>query len=127
MVAMQNIVSHDQIPVAMAILVFSMNLGASCFLEFSLTVFAEGLKHNIPKYAPSVDPRLVIQAGATNFRNSITEDTIPGVLKAYAVSIYHIFYLLTGITALAFLFGWCMGWEDIRKNRPKPDENSTNA
>ena len=125
MIAMQNIIPHAQISVAMAVLVFSLNLGASCFLEFSLTVLSQGLMNSIPKYAPEVDPRVVIQAGATKFRDVIAKSAIPGVLKAYAESINQVFYLLIGTAAAGFVFGWGMGWKDIRKNRPKP-QNSTN-
>jgi hypothetical protein len=121
MIALQNLIPRAQMSVSMAVLVFCLNLGASVLLQFSLTVFSQGLLHTIPKYAPTVNPKEIIQAGATRFRDDIPSTELPVVLIAYAKSINHGFYLVAGAATTAFVFAWGMGWEDVRKYREKPE------
>lgn len=124
MVAVQNIIPQNQMSVAMAVLVFCFNLGASCFLQFSVVTFTQGLLAALPKYAPNVDPRVVIQAGATGFRKVVPEHDIPGVLLAYSEGIRQVFYLVSAGVAMAFVFGLGMGWKNVRKVEPKHEGSS---
>jgi hypothetical protein len=99
----------------MALLMFGQAFGGALFLSFCDTIFTNGLKNLIPKYAPSVDPQIVINAGATGFRAKINATELPGVLLAYAKTVDRVFYLTAGLAAACFLSGWFMGFKDIRK------------
>ena len=124
-VAVQNLIPHAQISVAMAILVFFLNFGGATFLTFAATDFSQSLAALIPRYAPGVDANAIRTQGATNFRNLVPKSELAGVLRAYSESIDHVFYLVCGSAAAAFLFAWGMGWKDIRKHKPKPQDSTT--
>jgi len=118
-IAVQNNLSPAQIPDAMALLIFGQAFAGALFLSFSDTVFTNSLKTLIPKYAPTVDPQTIINAGATGFRKLVQGEERVGVLVAYAKSVDRVFYLITGTTAACFVVGWFMGWKDIRKKEEK--------
>ncbi|PYH88185.1 hypothetical protein BO71DRAFT_404072 [Aspergillus ellipticus CBS 707.79] len=117
MIAMQNAVPPQQISTAMALLTFSQTFGGSIFLAIAEVIFSAGLQREIPKYAPSVNPETVIAAGATGFREVVPAEDLVAVLKAYAKSIDHVFYLGIGLVCAQFVFSWGLGWKNIKKGK----------
>ena len=101
----------------MAILMFSQSFFGATFLSFADTIFTNSLKTIIPKYAPSIDPQSVINAGATGFRSNLKGTELANVLVAYAKSIDRVFYLSVGAAMGCFTLSWAIGWADIRKKR----------
>ncbi|KAG0650485.1 Efflux pump mlcE [Hyphodiscus hymeniophilus] len=116
-IAVQNTLPFTQIPDAMALLMFAQAFGGALMLSFSDTIFTNSLKNLIPKYAPSVNPQTVIDAGATGFRSFIKGEELKGVLVAYAKSVDRVFYLTAGAAVGCFAFGWFMGWKDVRSKK----------
>ena len=114
-VAVQNNLAPPQIPIAMALVMFSQTLGGAMFLSFSDTIFTNSLRALISQYAPNVDPQAVVDAGATGFRSILSSDDLGNVLIAYAMSVDRVFYLSAATGVACFAFGWGMGWKDIRK------------
>ena len=104
-----------QIPIAMALLMFSQTFGGALYLSFSDTIFTNSLKTLIPTYAPSVSADTVINAGANGFRRLISSNNLANVLVAYAKSVDRVFYLTASAGVCCFIFSWGMGWKDIRK------------
>jgi hypothetical protein len=98
----------------MALVMFSQAFAGALFLSFSETIFTNSLRTLIPKYAPSVNPQAVINAGATGFRANINGTDLANVLVAYAKSVDRVFYLTTGAAVCCFTYAWAMGWKDIR-------------
>ncbi|KAJ5357816.1 Major facilitator superfamily domain general substrate transporter [Penicillium brevicompactum] len=123
MIAVQNLIPPAEMSIAMAVLVFSLNMGASLFLQFSTVIFSQSLQSALPKYAPKVDPKIILAAGATHFRQVIPVDAIPDVLKAYSESITHVFYLLTALAAAGFVTSSLMGMKRIRKTKPAAQDS----
>jgi hypothetical protein len=79
----------------MAILTFSQTFGGSVFLAVASVIFSEGLKSQIPRYAPGVNPQQVIAAGATGFRDIVRGEDLKGVLRGCARAINWVFYLVS--------------------------------
>ena len=119
-IAVQNTLPPAQLPLAMALVMFSQSMGAALFLSFSSTIFTNSLKTLIPKYAPSVNAQSIIDAGATLSRKDIPGTDLIGVLIAYAKSVDRVFYLTAGMGVGCFVFAWGMGWKDIRKKSEVP-------
>ena len=117
MIAVQNTLQPVQIPIAMALLMFSQTFGGALFLSFSDTIFTNSLKALIPTYAPSIDANTVINAGANGFRRLISSSNLRNVLVAYAKSVNRVFYLTASAGVCCFIFTWGMGWKDIRKKK----------
>lgn len=101
----------------MAIMMFCSTFGGALFLSLADTVLTNSLHTEIPVYAPGVNAAAVIAAGATGARNVVSPAELPGILMAYAKSINRVFYLPVGAAAGCFIFGWGLGWKDIRKKK----------
>lgn len=114
-VAVQNSLSKKLIPSAMSMLMFSGNFCGAVAVVICQTVYTNSLTELIPAYAPDVNPQVVINAGATKVREVVSPNQLPEVLTAYAKSIDNIWYLDCGLAAVVFVFGWFLGFQDIRK------------
>jgi hypothetical protein len=121
-VAIQNTLPKQQIPAAMSLIMFLGNFSGAVAVVLCQTIFTNSLFELVPQYAPDVDPGVVIAAGSTKVRDVVAPGQIAQVLVAYAKSIDRTWYLTTAVTALAFVFAWLLGFQDIRK-KPE-DENS---
>ncbi|KIW43594.1 uncharacterized protein PV06_04681 [Exophiala oligosperma] len=121
-VALQALTPAADSPIAMAILLFSQNFGAAVFLTIAQTVFSNSLKTKIPQYAPGANVDAVLAAGATEFAKVVTPDQVAGVVKAFSVSVDHVFYLVCGAAGGAFICSWAMGWRDIRQKSDREPE-----
>ncbi|OCK76093.1 efflux pump [Lepidopterella palustris CBS 459.81] len=116
-IAIQNNLPQEQIPVGMAFLGFLQTFGGSLLLAFAQTIFSHSLVSGLQKYAPTADAQAIIAAGATAFRQVIKPEELTGVLQAYNVGINHTFYLSAGGSAAAFVFCWGMGWRKVDKKK----------
>ncbi|OQV07341.1 hypothetical protein CLAIMM_11792 [Cladophialophora immunda] len=115
LLAVQNTVPPPQLPIAMALVMFSQSFGAALFLSLAETIFSNSFGDLISEYAPLVNGQSVIDAGATGFRKIVSGTDLAGVLTAYAKSIDRVFYLAAGLGVGCFVFAWGMGWKDLRK------------
>ncbi|KAH6714975.1 MFS multidrug transporter [Leptodontidium sp. MPI-SDFR-AT-0119] len=115
-IAIQNTLEPSEIAIATSLLMFGHTIGGAVFLTLGQTIFTSSLRVKIPEYAPSVEPNMVIAAGATAIRVVITDKIqLAGVLLAVSRSLNRVFYLTTGAAVGSFCFAWGMGWKDIRK------------
>ncbi|KAH8596657.1 major facilitator superfamily domain-containing protein [Bisporella sp. PMI_857] len=114
-VAIQNHLSPAFISVGMSALIFMQSFAASLFLSFAQTIFSNGLKDALPKYAPGVDAQKVIEAGATNFRSVISEQEVAGTAMAFCRSFDQVMYLVAGAGVMTFVFSWGLGWKSVKK------------
>ncbi|TGO09987.1 hypothetical protein BTUL_0148g00210 [Botrytis tulipae] len=112
-IAIQNNLTGTNIVIAQTLVIFFQYLGGALCLTFASTIFAAKLKSGLRVYAPTVDPQLVIEAGATAYRNVIPKDQVMNVVMAYNLAINHCFYLAAGLAAGVMLFVWGMGWKKI--------------
>jgi len=109
-VAVQNSLPQQDVPIGTAIVVFSQTFGGSLFLSLGELVFSNGLNHGLKQYAPAVNAAAVISAGATGIRQVVSAGDLAGVLQAYTLAIDHVFYLALGSSAMTSVFCWGMGW-----------------
>lgn len=99
----------------MSMLMFAGNFSGAVAVVLCQTVFTNSLSELIPQYAPGVDAQVVIAAGSTKVREVVSPGQLAEVMDAYAKSIARIWDLDAAIAALAFVFGWLLGFKDIRK------------
>ena len=116
-IAVQNNSSKEEISIVNAIVVFSQNLGGAVFLSLGEVVFSNALSHNLATYAPEVNAKAVITAGATAVREGVPAASLSDVLLAYSKSFDSVMYLGTGSAAGAFLFAFGMRWMSIKKTK----------
>lgn len=116
-VAVQNNAPKDEVPIVNALVVLAQNLGGAVFLSLDQTIFSSSLKHYLKIYAPDVDAKAVITAGAVGFRGFVPTDSLDGVLMAYSKSINRVMYLAVGASGLALVCAFGMGWKNIKAKK----------
>ena len=110
---MQNNIPPQLIPIGMALTMFTQTFGGAICVTLGQTIFGHSLAAALREYAPHVDPKTVVQAGATAVRQAVPPSQLEDVLRAYCAAINHNFYLAaaTGVAMVVFAFG--MGWKRI--------------
>lgn len=103
-VAIQVALNSKDMPTGNALAIFFNSLGGAISISIAQNIFVNGLLNKIPLLAPHVDPRLVVQAGATHIREVVSEMDLGGVLEAYMQSLTEswILPIVTGGIAVIF-------------------------
>jgi hypothetical protein len=128
-IAVQNNSPKDEVPIVNALVVFAQNLGGAIFLSLDQIIFSSGLKHNLALYAPEIDPKVVITAGAVGIRSVISVASLDGVILAYSKSFDRVMYLAAGAGGLALIAAFGMGWKNIKGKKVEfgPQEEEVEA
>ena len=116
-IAIQNLVPAEQIPLAMAIIIFTQNIGAATSLIAANAIFSNSLRHELQQRAEQIGrtPDAIVVAGVRGIRDLVSDTRLTAVLTAYSKSIDHVMYLGIGGSVAVLVFAWGLGWTDIRK------------
>ncbi|KAJ6119129.1 hypothetical protein N7523_003409 [Penicillium sp. IBT 18751x] len=136
-IAIQNLVPAEQISLAMAIVIFWQNIGASTSLIAANAIFSNSLRHQLQQRIAEIgiSPDIIIDAGVRSIRNLVSGSQLTAVLAAYAKSVDNVMYLGIAVSVAVLVFAPGLGWKDIRKVKDlqaitkdspdKPEKQST--
>ncbi|KZF19804.1 putative MFS transporter [Xylona heveae TC161] len=115
-IAIQNLVPAEQIPLAMAIIIFMQNIGAATSLIAANAIFSNSLRHQLQQRSEQIGhaPDIIVSAGVRSIRKLVSGSQLVAVLAAYSKSIDHVMYLGLGVSVAVLVFAWGLGWKDIR-------------
>lgn len=65
-------------------------------------------------HAPTVNPLVIVSAGATHFRDALRPQQVPGVLIAYNKAVTTAFILPIAVGGLAALSSLLMEWKSVK-------------
>lgn len=83
MIYNQSLVPRDDIPSVTSLSLFVENLGTTLFVASAEASFQQGLLSHLKKSAPGLDPRAVVDAGATQIRALFNGEELEMVLGSY--------------------------------------------
>ncbi|KAJ5169234.1 uncharacterized protein N7482_004828 [Penicillium canariense] len=115
--ALQTVLPLHDIPVGIAIITFAQSLSGALFISIAQNVFQNRLVENLSDYAPMVNPKAIIQAGAANLAQRIPEESLPSVLYAYNIAVTQTFYVSVATAALSFVGAVLVEWKSMRKSK----------
>lgn len=118
-IAVQTVVTGEELSSAMAFIVFTQSLGPAIALTLCQLIFYSSLETQLPRQAPNADAAEIIRVGATAFRGVVAEEDLRGVLVAYSNSISRAFYLVAALAAACGLVLWGMGWVNLKAKKPE--------
>lgn len=117
-IVVQNVLPQNLIPQATACVQFFQSLGGAVFIAVAQTAFQNGIIDNIARNAPGVDPRIIINSGASEIRQVLAEmgreDDVGPVLAAYTLGLRNTYYMSAAAAACTFLVSWGFKWKKIR-------------
>ncbi|KAI1384344.1 MFS general substrate transporter [Hypoxylon trugodes] len=124
--AMQANVPKADASIATAYAMFSQLLGSAIFSALAKTVFTASIAKALQKFAPSIDPNLLIDNGVTDIAKVIPPDQLQGALLAYNEAINYVFYLQLAAACCAFVSSWGMGWKNLKHVKQEQENEVKN-
>jgi hypothetical protein len=126
LVAVQTVLSMEDIPQGTVIVMFCQSLGGALFLAVGQTVFQNGLIQGVAKYAPEINPQLLTHTGATAIRTVLAkyglESQLRSAIVAYVSGLRDCYRVVTAVAAAAFIASCFLEWRSVKKGGPKEEQ-----
>jgi len=119
-IAVQVVLNTRDMPTGNAITIFFNSLGGAIAISIAQNIFSNGLKVNLPKYAPDVDPEKVIRAGATYLHLVVTPEQLPGVLRAYMIALQQAYVISIAVGGIATICACFVEWKNVKGKKIIP-------
>ncbi|OGM51012.1 MFS toxin efflux pump (AflT) [Aspergillus bombycis] len=119
MTAVQTVLPPEDIPVGTAAVMFFQTLGGALFIAVGQSVFQNGLIDGIREYAPTVDPRAIVGAGATEMRHVLAGlgqlDQLDAVIRAYMSGLRDAYRVSLALALVALVASCFLEWKSVKK------------
>lgn len=93
-------------------------VGGAFTTSAAQAAFVNQLLVKLPSSAPTVDPQLVINTGATQLRDVFTAEQLPGIITAYVHGLKAVWGVATGIVLFAALWTVFIPWTRLPTHLP---------
>ena len=91
-----------------------MTIGGSFFLSAAQCAFNNQLIGRLASTIPDINPRVVLEIGATEIRQAFSEDQVPLVINAYMVGLRAVFGISIAAFGVATVIGPFGNWNKLR-------------
>jgi hypothetical protein len=118
--AVQTVLKHKDVPTGSALMFFCQSLGGTIFVSVSQNIFLDKFVKNLSKLPrDTIDPRRLMETGATAIRKIVKPEDLHEVLVAYNEALMK-GPMLVGLCVVCLaLFGALgMEWKSTKKNLP---------
>ncbi|CAL8581606.1 hypothetical protein XPA_007295 [Xanthoria parietina] len=111
--AAQRVLDKHDAPIGVSLMFFGQSLGGVISLSAAQNVLSNNLISNLDSF-PDVDPRTIIETGATALRSIFSPSDLPEVLIAYNKAIRQTYYIALGISCASIIAGLSMEWRSVK-------------
>ncbi|GAB1192992.1 hypothetical protein APSETT444_002194 [Aspergillus pseudonomiae] len=113
-VAVQTVVSMEDLPTATAILSFAQKIGGSLFVSVAQTAFTNKLVRELAATVPELDSSAVLQDGASDLARHIPKQYLSAVVKAYSTGLTNAFLVGTVLVVLSVVGSAFVEWKSTK-------------
>lgn len=117
--AIQATLPKEEVPTGISIIFFAQQLGGAIFISVGQTILSSLLVSRL-SHIPGLDPKTIVQSGATQLSKIVPEQYIPDIINAYNFACTRIFIAALGLTCLQLLCALGIPWGSLKK--PKNEE-----
>lgn len=125
LVAVQTVLPMDDIPIGTVCVMFFQTLGGALFIAVAQAVFQNGFIDGLKNYAPELDPKIMVNTGATAIRKVLEESGREALLKptlmAYVHGLQNSYRVVTAVLGFAFVAACFYEWKSVKKEGEKKD------
>ena len=122
--AVQTVLSAEDVPVGTALITFMQTLSGAVFLAAARNVFQDQLVANVVRDIPQISPSEVISGGAAQLQDRFPADVMPALLKAYNQAVVRgAFYVAIAAAGLSILGSVCMEWRSVKTNKDSQEND----
>ena len=119
LVAVQTALPMSDIPQGTVLLMFCQSLGGALFIAVGQSVFSNGLVQGTAKYAPSLNPDLLLHTGATAIRKVLAEqgkeDLLRQAIEAYVYALKDCYRVSVAVAAASVIAACFLEWKSVKK------------
>jgi hypothetical protein len=126
LVAMQAVLDIKDLPTGISVLIFLQTLGKALFVSVGESVFMNNLVSGLAEHAPSINPLIVLNTGATSIQTtqSISSEDLAGVILAYNNALVRVFAIATWMAASSILGSLFVEWKSVKMRGKKVVTNN---
>ncbi|KAL9605694.1 MAG: hypothetical protein Q9179_001114 [Wetmoreana sp. 5 TL-2023] len=120
LMAAQTVLPLDDVSIGTALVIFAQTLGGAIFVSAAENIFTNNLLTNLRHSLPSIDPAVVLAAGATQLRkvvraqDGLGEGAVKKAVEAYSAALGKAWQMATGLACLTILGAVVMEWRSVK-------------
>ena len=117
LVAVQTVLDIEDVSTGTSVVIFCTTLGGALFVSIGQSIFTNQLTKSLTQVVPSLDPRIVISAGATDLQRTLPANLLPDVILAYNTALTKTFLVSASMAAITIFGGTHMPWNTVKKKK----------
>ncbi|KAF2809961.1 MFS general substrate transporter [Mytilinidion resinicola] len=114
LIVVQTVLPAKDIPIGTAVMMFSQTLGGALFISVGQNVFTNQLIKNLESAVTGFDISIVLRAGATELKNAVPAQFLPGVLSAYNDTLTQTFYVSLAMACVSIIGVAPIQWKSMK-------------
>jgi MFS family permease len=122
LVAVQAVLDTKDVPSGTSVVILVQTLGGTIFVSIAQSLFTNQLVKSLRELVPSLDPSIVLDAGATELRQILPQELLPGVILAYNTALTKAFLASVAMGAMSIFGSLAMPWTSVKKVDAKNDD-----
>ncbi|KFA72079.1 hypothetical protein S40288_02253 [Stachybotrys chartarum IBT 40288] len=116
--AVQTVLPADEIAIGTAAVVASQSFGGAVFISVGNNIFQNHIIQQADGIDLSgVDIRMLVESGATAFRDTVSPEDLPVMIRLYNDSLQQVFIATIPLTGLALVACLFMEWRNVRTKK----------
>ncbi|CAG9962919.1 unnamed protein product [Clonostachys byssicola] len=124
--ACQTVLKGRDVPLGTSTVLLAQTLGGAVFLAVGQNIFQSRLVEQLSQNVPNIDPRTVLDHGASGLKAAVTtqygDASAQAVLAAYNDAIQRCFLICVILSCLTIFGGLTMEWVSVKK--PETDRQA---
>ncbi|KAA6416126.1 MAG: MFS general substrate transporter [Lasallia pustulata] len=114
LIAAQTVLHIDDVPVGTSVVMFVQTLGGALFISVAQNIFTNRLLSNLAARVPHLNPKIVLDTGATSLAKAIGNQDLAQVLLAYNSALVQTWYLAVALASLTIFGALAMEWKSVK-------------
>lgn len=112
--AAQTVLNRKDVPMGISLVMLTQMLGGAIFISVGQNILDKNLVEGITKLVPGIDPRMIVNTGATALRNLVSPDKLPEILVVYNYAIRQTFLIAVGMSVAAAVGAFALEWKSVK-------------
>ncbi|KAF4629219.1 hypothetical protein G7Y89_g8929 [Cudoniella acicularis] len=124
LLAAQVVLGEEDLSIGTAAVILAQNLGSAVSISIAQSIFTNKLVKELEEI-PSVNPKVVQDAGATNLREAVSAQSLPSVILAYDKALTDSYYLATAFATLMIVGAVGIEWRSVKEKKDADTSKNT--
>lgn len=118
LVTIQTVLPLKDVPTGTAMSMFFQTFGGALFVSVGQNIFNNRLLTEVTKYAPEVDPTVLLHVGATDLSRVLPPAALDGVRLAYNNALTNTWYIAVAMCCLKIFSMPFLQWRSVKGQKP---------